>query len=133
MRLGAGRGAYRCWKTLRSEPGLGRLCEPLERRSRIDWLSCAALGPVSEKLRYCGCGGVFDCRSAVHVCVPPLTFILPARGTADTCAVRPPLAEMSMVCWAPSGGAPFGRLMKLNAGGTAFARTWALFAADLRE
>lgn len=88
---------YRCWKTFKSAPGFGRLCEPFEKRSRIDWLSWAAVGPVSEKLRCCVFGGIFICKSAVHVCVPPDTFNLFDRGTADTWAVRPPFVPISIV------------------------------------
>lgn len=42
-----------CWKTCMSRAPLGRLCVPDPNRSFTDWLSCAAPGPVSEKLRYC--------------------------------------------------------------------------------
>lgn len=56
--------------------------------------------PVNEKLRCCVLGGIFVCKSAVQVCVPPDTFILFDRGTAETCAVRPPLAPNINACWA---------------------------------
>lgn len=100
---------YRCWKTAKSVPGFGRLCVPLARRSRIDWLSWAAVGPVSEKLRCCALDeGNFDCRSAVQVCVPPDTLSLFERGTADTWAVRPPFAAISICC---GSIAPLARLI----------------------
>ena len=44
-----------CWKTCISRPGLGKLCVPEPNLSLTDWLSWAAPGPVSEKLRYCAC------------------------------------------------------------------------------
>lgn len=93
--------AYLCWKTCKSDPGLGKLCDPDDRRSRIDWLSWAAVVPVSEKLRCCVVGGILVCKSAVQVCVPPDTLILLERGTADTCAVRPPFAAPAIIndCW----------------------------------
>lgn len=112
---------YRCWKTFKSAPGFGKLCEPLEKRSRIDWLSWAAVGPVSEKLRCCVFGGIFICKSAVHVCVPPDTFNLFDRGTADTCAVRPPFVPISIVWPSCVAKVPLDVFMYPNVSGGAFA------------
>lgn len=42
-----------CWKTCMSSAPFGRLWVPEPKRSLTDWLSCAADGPVNEKLLYC--------------------------------------------------------------------------------
>lgn len=82
----------------------------------MDWLNWAAVVPVSEKLRCCVFGGIFVCKSDVQVCVPPDTLILFDLGTAETWAVRPPLAPRINACCASvdvifPDEEPFVRLM----------------------
>jgi hypothetical protein len=58
-----------------------------------------------DKLRHLLCW-----KSAVVVCVPPETFNLLDRGTAETCAVLPP-ASIAFVCISVAAELPFVRLM----------------------
>ena len=68
-------------------------------------------------------------KSAVVVCVPPETFSFPDLGTAETCAVRPPVSS-DCPCWSTTV-APFVFLTYPKPWGTPFDLLLAIFDDEL--